>query len=467
MRYTNITIIFGLLIAIASAAVMAQEVAEEPQEELAGPVEPVPVCQQTLNGLWELVSDACATGPTGFVCNGGSAPQVRPTGAIANSIAPVGALVETDLIEAVQTTRIITEVVGGGVMWFRWGEPHYVTGLIVGEVVLFDVTQGEELAPWTSMIVQTGMDRVDCATTPHNTFVLESQPNILSSITVNGVPMDITGAVAVRTIGSNTVFVALSGKNSLIVQGVERELWTGQQLVVGYSPGDFSTPIGLLGDVTPLDPIVIENLPNGLFDQPVWIPQPGYATTQGLINLRSEPSLEGLVIGQVPAGELLTVVGANLAGDWLHVSVSSGYSGWMFAELLEQNLGVIQASYNATPNPPQRYGTLNTVARVRAPAGLNVRQNPDTRFAAVGVLQNGAQVTMIARSPYSPWVKVADGAGNELGWVAVIALDTRANVSALPIDNNVPPPPANVIVEPTPGPGSFGNAFPDPNGPSF
>ncbi|MEM6282033.1 MAG: SH3 domain-containing protein [Chloroflexota bacterium] len=466
MRYTRVLLAI-LLVGIAGLSagvlVMAQE---GDTEAVAGPVEPVPACQQTLDGLWALVSDACATGPSAFVCNGGTAPQARPSGSIANSLAPVGALVETDLIEAVQTAPIITEVVGGGVMWFRWGEPHYITGLLLGEVVLFDVTQGD-LPPWTSMLVQTGVDRPDCATTPHNTFVLEAQPNILSRVTVNGVPMEVEGVVAVRTIGESTVFVSLAGRNRVTVQGIERELWTGQQLVVSYAPGDFSQPVSLIGDVGPLDPIVIENFPVGLLDQPVWMPQPGYAMTEGLINLRSEPSLEGLVIGQVPAGELLTVIGQNPEGDWLHVSVSSGYSGWMFAELLSRNLGAVQASYSATPSPPQRYGTLTTVARVRAPAGLNVRENPDTGFAAVGVLQNGAQVNMVARSPYSPWVKVADGAGNELGWVAVIALDTRANVSALPIDDSVPPPPADIIIQPTAAPGSFGNAFPDPNGPSF
>ena len=181
--------------------------------------------------------------------------------------------------------------------------------------------------------------------------------------------------------------------------------------------------------------------------------------------MRAEPDLSAQLIGQVPPGELLTILGSNLAGDWLHVSLTSGISGWMFAELLNLNMVGNVSAYSATPVPPQRYGTLNTIARVRAPAGLNVRENPSTGFAAVMVLQNGTQVNMVARSPYSPWVKIADEAGTILGWVAVIALDTRSNINALPVDNNVPPPP--VPLAPTLGPGAFGNAFPDPNRPSF
>ena len=44
------------------------------------------------------------------------------------------------------------------------------------------------------------------------------------------------------------------------------------------------------------------------------------------------------------------------------------------------------------------------------------------------------------------------------GWLALVTLDTEVVVDALPVDYDVPPPPL-----PTQAPGSFGNAFPDPN----
>ena len=456
MRVKRQIVLAAVLLVSVVGVALAQVGVEAQSEPLT--------CERTLNGLYALASDACAAGPVGYVCNGGSAPRVRPEGEIANSLASVGALVETDLVDAVQTLPIITEVTGGGVAWFRWGDPHYTIGLIVGEVLLLDVTT-DDLPPWSSMVVQTGTDRPDCPTTPHNTFVLEPQPNLLTALTVNGVSLEMTGAVAVRTLGQTTAFVALSGQNSLNVRGLELPLWTGQQVVIGYPPGNFATPNVVISETAPLEPSLIEYLPTGLLDQPVWLPQPGYAQTEGRVNLRAEPALDGALIGQVPAGELLTVIGATPSRDWLHVSLSSGYSGWMFAELLNTNRVSINSTYAATPSPPQRYGELNAVARVRAPAGLNIRENPAVQFPAVGTLRNDDQITMIARSPYNAWVKVADGSGNPLGWVALIALDTRANVSALPVDNDVPPPPAPPA--PTQIPGAFGNAFPDPNGPSF
>ena len=81
-------------------------------------------------------------------------------------------------------------------------------------------------------------------------------------------------------------------------------------------------------------------------------------------------------------GEVMSVLGRNDAGNWLHVQLSSGLTGWMLAELLVQNTGVIQAVYEATPLPPQRYGVLGTTATVVAPAGLNVREAPDVQRAA-------------------------------------------------------------------------------------
>jgi hypothetical protein len=77
------------------------------------------------------------------------------------------------------------------------------------------------------------------------------------------------------------------------------------------------------------------------------------------------------------------------------------------------------------------------------------------QFGLIVTLPVGSSVNLIERSPYSPWVKVENG--GIVGWAALIALETQAVINALPIDYDVPPPPA-----PTRVPGSFGNAFPDP-----
>jgi uncharacterized protein YraI len=197
------------------------------------------------------------------------------------------------------------------------------------------------------------------------------------------------------------------------------------------------------------------NLPIGLLDRPMAVPQPGFVTTAGPVNLRTEPTTGGALIIQIPAGQVMSVLGRNPGGDWYHVRLDNGLTGWMFADLLLQSVGNIQATYDATPLPPQRYGVLGTTARVVAPAGVNIREAPDVQFASMITMPVGTTLTLVARSPYSPWVKVENS--GVVGWAALIALETQAVIEALPIDYDVPPPPA-----PTQIPGSFGNAFPDP-----
>jgi uncharacterized protein YgiM (DUF1202 family) len=194
-----------------------------------------------------------------------------------------------------------------------------------------------------------------------------------------------------------------------------------------------------------------------LLDRPIMLPQPGYVITDGLVNLRAAPSTETELMLQVPAGEVMSVLGRNPFGDWYHVRLDTGETGWMLAELLIQDVGAVQAVYEATPLPPQRYGELGRLGRVLAPAGVNLRQAPDVSFPTITTLPDGTQVVIVARSPYSPWVKVE--VNGITGWLALVTLDTEVVVDALPVDYNVPPPP-----DPTQVPGSFGNAFPDPNG---
>jgi uncharacterized protein YgiM (DUF1202 family) len=193
-----------------------------------------------------------------------------------------------------------------------------------------------------------------------------------------------------------------------------------------------------------------------LFDLPIFVPQGGFATTQGQVNMRTAPNLDAAVIIQVAGGERMTVLGRNPAGDWYHVRLGNGQTGWMFAELLTGNLNEVEDVYLETPQPLQRMGELGQKARVIAPNGVTMRLAPDLSFAPVGTLNFQQEVTLVARSPYSPWVKV--DLNGLIGWVALITLETAAIIEALPVDYNVPPPP-----EPTRIPGSFGNAFPDPN----
>lgn len=409
-------------------------------------------CSPALNAIWTTASNACVGKPAGFVCNGGSAPVVEPAGPVSTALSSVGALVEVTAVDAIHTQAVAVENNNGGVAWVRLPA---LTVLLVGNVAARDVSP-PDFAAWQSMIVQTGAESPVCGIAPRNAFIAQTPVDVTINFVVNGTSVVMNGTILVQTSDSQTTFISLSGQARILARGLEQPLLTGEQITVPYNPGDFATPAGPPSPPQPFNLILAQNLPVALLDRPLLLPQPGYVATAGQVNMRANPSTDSALIAQVPAGQVMSVLGRNSAGDWYHVQLNTGETGWMYAQLLRQNLGVIQAVYDATPMPPQRYGALGQIAKVIAPAGLNLRQAPDVSFGLVTTVPVGTQVNLLARSPYSPWVKIE--AGGIIGWAALITLETQSVIEALPIDYDVPPPP-----EPTRVPGSFGNAFPDPN----
>ena len=414
-------------------------------------------CAPLLESIWTTATAACVAGPVGYACNGGGAPAVEPAGPVASALASVGALVELPVVNALQTPAVSVETQTGGVAWLRLPEPERVTALLVGGVAVENVTP-PDFPAWKSMRVVTALEPPACAAAPRSALVVQTPPGVGAGIVINGASLVLNGTVMVQTGEAATLFIALAGQSRVLALGQEQALITGQQVSVPHAPGEYNTPTGPPSFAQPLDAALIQGFPVALLDQPIALPQPGYVATAGQVNLRAAPSTTADLLLQVPAGAVLSVLGRNPAGDWLHVRLDNGDTGWMFAELLQQYTGSVQAVYEATPAPPQRYGVLGQTARVIAPAGLNLRAAPEVTFGILLTLPLGTEVTLLARSPYSPWVKVR--AGETVGWAALITLETQALIDALPIDFDVPPPPP-----PTRIPGSFGNAFPDPSRP--
>ncbi len=414
-------------------------------------------CDAALQEVWTVASDACISGPVGYLCNGGGAPQAEPAGALSNALNYAGAMVEVGAVDALRTPLVNTEGTSAGAAWLRLPAPIEMTALLVGDVTVRDATP-PDFPAWQSMVVQTSVEAPACGAMPRSALILQSPFNQGVNIAVNGVSLGLNGTVMVRTNEGQTLFGGLSGVTTVFAVGQSQTLRTGQQIMVPHNPGDFTTAAGAPGLPTALDVSAAQYLPIPLLDRPIIIPQPGYVTTQGAVNLRISPNTGAEVLLQVAAGQVLSVLGRSSGGDWLHVRLDSGETGWMLGELLLQNLGQIYAVYDATPLPPQRYGELGRRATVLAPAGVNLRSAPDATFPAMAAVPDRAVVTLLARSPYSPWVKV--DFNGQVGWIALIALETEAVIDALAVDYDVPPPP-----EPTTVPGSFGNAFPDPSRP--
>lgn len=415
-------------------------------------------CGTPLSTLWLTASDACVGKPFGFVCNGNLAPLVEPAGPVSNSLMSIGSLVETGVVESLHTGALSPYGEGGGVVWLRVSEPDtfvQYSALLVGDVQLHNVTP-PDFPAWQALTVKTSDAQTRCENAPHSSMIVQNLPGTPGRVVVNGISLDLNGTAVIQTNDTVTRYMVLSGTLGIVVFGQRVDMLPGQEIAVPFTLDNLAQPAGLPSAPSIFDDERVENLPVLLLDRPVQVPQGGFARTDGAVNLRTAPTLDEAVIVQVPAGTSMTVLGRNPEGDWYHVQLTDGQTGWMFAELLSGEVGEIDNVYVATPQPQQRLGELGQLAKVIAPNGVSLRSAPDISFSTISTLGFGTEVNLMARSPYSPWVKV--DVSSQIGWVPLITMETRAIIDALPIDYDVPPPP-----EPTAIPGSFGGAFPNPN----
>ncbi len=429
-----------------------EAVAAEAQSDVA--------CDLVLEQLYATASDYCLGKPAEYFCNGGLPPQTEPSGPLQSAMGVPGALVEARELDALVTQPLLTSN-SGGLMWLRLQEAYQLSALLIGQVALTDVTpQGFSLPAWKSITVETTHPETPlCGIDPPSALVLQAPYGRATQLVVNGSSIDLNGTMIVETRGDQTQFIIIEGQSRLTVLGGIFTLFAGQQLDVTYRPGDWTTPSTQPLSARPLEWERVAHLPVALFDRAVLLPQPGYVMTSSDVNMRVGPDEAARLLYQVPQGEVLSVLGKNDAGDWYHVRLGNGETGWMRVDLLQRFTGPVEVAYEATPSPPRRYGEEGNKARIVAGIGGNLRLAPDTAFGVIGTLPLGTEVEVLARSPYSPWVKVQ--AGQSVGWLALTTVETQASIGFLPVDYDVPLPPR---ATPTP---FFayggGHAYPDPN----
>ncbi|WP_040227722.1 N-acetylmuramoyl-L-alanine amidase [Bhargavaea cecembensis] len=102
-----------------------------------------------------------------------------------------------------------------------------------------------------------------------------------------------------------------------------------------------------------------------------------------VLNVRSKPSVDGVVIGQLKNGEVIDVYGAK--NGW-HLVIFNGLPAYIQSAYTEK----VEAP--PAPKPPAAPGG-NLVGKVTVNS-LNVRQGPSDSTASLGKLNKGAQVTV-------------------------------------------------------------------------
>jgi flagellar FliL protein len=149
-------------------------------------------------------------------------------------------------------------------------------------------------------------------------------------------------------------------------------------------------------------------------------------------NVRTSPSLRGLVIDQVNAGESVTLLARNADSTWLKIINERQITGWVSRTLLTvapddlRNLPVsnetvptpLPATVAALPPPPTPNATALPVTGLTAIVfnGGNVRAAPNLQGQVLDQVNARETVQLLSKTPDGDWYRITNARG-VTGWV--------------------------------------------------
>ncbi|SEO48037.1 N-acetylmuramoyl-L-alanine amidase [Paenibacillus sp. OV219] len=146
------------------------------------------------------------------------------------------------------------------------------------------------------------------------------------------------------------------------------------------------------------------------------------------LNVRSEPSLQASVVGQLKSGDVVTVTDEESDG-WVQIKKNK-LTGWAAGYLLRKLDSSGQPENATAATSPPTSGTVSTNSGSTATVlteSLRIRSGPGTSYKVVGSLAQGEQVTI--NGSQGSWLKIKTTAKVN-GWVAKQYVGKGAPLSA-------------------------------------
>jgi uncharacterized protein YraI len=184
------------------------------------------------------------------------------------------------------------------------------------------------------------------------------------------------------------------------------------------------------------------------------------ATAQDRVNMRSDPNLDGAILGEMEIGLAYPVIGRSELYPWVLLGNPTTMQplGWVFRDIVTVEgdlLSVPFSSISVTSNPPtptvqaiqpaqQTAGTAlppTTIASatpVFSVAGIlqgevNIRYGPGTDYPRVGIGQAGERFQITAYHTQMPWVQIRyENSPTGDAWIAIDLLDIEGDIYTLP-----------------------------------
>ncbi len=156
--------------------------------------------------------------------------------------------------------------------------------------------------------------------------------------------------------------------------------------------------------------------------------------TGSVLIVRSGPGIGNALVGSLPRGAVVTVLGRDNAGIWLQVRTNQGLVGWVSSLWVKLSTGsVLDLPLVASSVTAQStMAPTGDTARV-LPSQLSIRKGPGIINLRIGHLSMGTVVTVLGRNSAGTWLKVQTDQ-DLVGWVSVHwVILSQANLMSLPI----------------------------------
>ncbi len=155
--------------------------------------------------------------------------------------------------------------------------------------------------------------------------------------------------------------------------------------------------------------------------------------TGSVLIVRSGPGIGNALLGSLPRGAVVTVLGRDNAGIWLQIRTTQGLVGWVSSLWVKLSTGsVLDLPLVASSVTAQSTIPTGETARV-LPSQLSVRKGPGTSNLRIGHLAMGTVVTVLGRNTAGTWLKVQTDQ-DLVGWVSVHwVILSQANLMSLPV----------------------------------
>lgn len=147
----------------------------------------------------------------------------------------------------------------------------------------------------------------------------------------------------------------------------------------------------------------------------------GVTTTQ--LNVRTEPSTTGEVLGVISANSTVQIVGRDIGGNWWQIIYADG-TGWITAQYVETG------DSSGVPVIGGAETSGNTAIVIQQ---INIRSGPDTSFTSIGILNANDIVTLTGKNSSGTWLQIkfaSDPSGE--GWISS-GFVKADDVTSLPI----------------------------------